>query len=315
MGKVLFIRGGAVGDFILTLPAIRLVRENLPDNRVEVLGYPSIASLATATGLADDVRSIEDARLASFFAPGAELDPDWCAYFSRFDLVVSYLYDPDGFFSANLERTDTGTVIEAPFRPAESAPPQPAALQLARPLERIALFLDEPGLELDYAQGAAAPLDRPADGLRIVLHPGSGSPAKNWSFESWIEILVHLRDRLDAVEFVITCGEAESERIEHFVTLADRAGLRVTLLTGNSLPELGALFSQSDLFLGHDSGISHLAASSGIASILLFGPTDPGIWAPVSDRLAIVRSSNGTMGGIPVSRVRQSVEVWISSHP
>lgn len=68
MGKMLFIRGGAVGDFILTMPAIQLVREQLPDNEIEILGYPSIAELATVTGLADRTRSIEDARLATFFA-------------------------------------------------------------------------------------------------------------------------------------------------------------------------------------------------------------------------------------------------------
>ena len=94
MGKFLFIRGGAVGDFILTMPAIQLVREQLPDNEIEILGYPAITSLATATGLANRTRSIEDARLAAFFAPRAELDQEWCDYFSSFNVVVSYLYDP-----------------------------------------------------------------------------------------------------------------------------------------------------------------------------------------------------------------------------
>lgn len=73
MGKVLFIRGGAVGDFILTMPAMRLLRENLPEAEIEILGYPAIAELAVATGLADRIRSLEDGRLAPFSLPV----PNW----------------------------------------------------------------------------------------------------------------------------------------------------------------------------------------------------------------------------------------------
>ena len=66
---MLFIRGGAVGDFILTMPAIKLVREQLPDNEIEILGYPSIAELATVTGLADRTRSIEGRPTRYLFRP------------------------------------------------------------------------------------------------------------------------------------------------------------------------------------------------------------------------------------------------------
>jgi heptosyltransferase III len=73
MGRILFIRGGAVGDLVLTLPSLRLVRETLPDNEIEILGYPSIAALAVATGLADRVRPLEDPRLAT--RNGAPISP------------------------------------------------------------------------------------------------------------------------------------------------------------------------------------------------------------------------------------------------
>ena len=312
MGKILFIRGGAVGDFILTLPALRLVREGLSDNHVEVLGYPSIASLATATGLADETRSIEDAGLAPFFAPGAELDSAWSDYFASFDLVVSYLYDPDGFFSDNLERAGVGTLLRGPFRPEVADPPVAAARQLARPLEQIALFLDDPELNLDYAATVASPLPR-SETTRVVLHPGSGSPSKNWSFESWLEVLGHLREAVESLEIVITCGEAERERIDVFLEEAKRMGLDCRGLVDRSLPELGALFGETDLYLGHDSGISHLAASAGTAGYLLFGPTDPGVWAPVSSRMHPIVSPTGNMGGITVRQVLSELESWTCS--
>ena len=66
---MLFIRGGAVGDFILTLPAMQLVRDTLPEIEIEVLGYDSISQLATESGIAVATRSIEYGPLAHFLYP------------------------------------------------------------------------------------------------------------------------------------------------------------------------------------------------------------------------------------------------------
>lgn len=302
MGKMLFIRGGAVGDFILTMPAIKLVREQLPDNEIEILGYPSIAELATVTGLADRTRSIEDARLATFFAPGADLDEEWTDYFASFNVVISYLYDPDGFFAGNLERAGVKTLLDAPFRPEENDPPVAAALQLAQPLERFALFLDDPEMVLDYRSQVDSPLPE-SDATRVAIHPGSGSPSKNWSFESWIIVLKQIQNEIPDVEFVVSSGEAEHEVIDQFLDAADTAGLSFTHLKGHSLAELGATYEAVDFYLGHDSGISHLAGSAGVEGLLLFGPTDPKVWAPATDRMQIVQSSDGQLGGIRVEEV------------
>src|SRR5260221_5504612 len=61
-GNILVIRGGAIGDFILTLPVLSALRQHFPRVRLEILGYPHIAHLALAGRLADHVRSIEAAR-------------------------------------------------------------------------------------------------------------------------------------------------------------------------------------------------------------------------------------------------------------
>jgi len=67
-GKILVIRGGAIGDFILTLPAIAALRQQFPLAHLEVLGYPHIVQLAQAGGLVDRVQAIEARALAGFFA-------------------------------------------------------------------------------------------------------------------------------------------------------------------------------------------------------------------------------------------------------
>ena len=316
MGRILFIRGGAVGDFILTMPAIRLVRETLPETEIEILGYPSIAELAVATGLADRVRSIEDARLATFFAPGAKLDPDWCAYLAGFDVVVSYLYDPDGYFAGNLKVAGVETLVACPFRPVEDAPFVPAALQFAKPLEQLALFLDDAALSLDYpATPVLASLPAEKAGPLIALHPGSGSPKKNWSFEAWVEVLTGLHAGNQKTHFLITSGEAEESVIAQFCALLDESPLPYTHLSGHRLVDLGAIYRQVDYFLGHDSGVSHLAASAGAAGLLLFGPTNPKIWAPVSARMKVLRSANGSPAGISVAEVLEAIDPESYSPP
>src|SRR5687767_6182695 len=99
-GRILVIRGGAIGDFILTLPALAALRKEFPHTHLEVLGYPHITHLALAGGLVDRVQSIEARALAGFFARHGSLDPQLCEYFATFAVVISYLYDPDEIFRA-----------------------------------------------------------------------------------------------------------------------------------------------------------------------------------------------------------------------
>lgn len=116
MKRILVIRGGAIGDFILTLPAIKLLRDRFPQARIEILGHPHIIALAEERFYADAIRSIESAQLAGFFARNSALAPEWAAYFGSFDLVLSYLFDPDGIFAANLRRCGVATLIVGPAK-------------------------------------------------------------------------------------------------------------------------------------------------------------------------------------------------------
>src|ERR1041384_967101 len=138
-GKILVIRGGAIGDFILTLPAIAALRQHFPDAYLEVLGYPHIAQLALAGGLVDRVQSIEARALAGFFARHGELDAELGDYFSDFDVVISYLYDPDKIFQTNVASCSAAQFIAGPHRPDEVGGLH-ACKTFLQPLERLAIF-------------------------------------------------------------------------------------------------------------------------------------------------------------------------------
>jgi len=274
MGKILFIRGGAVGDFILTLPAIKLVRDSLPDNEIEILGYPSITEVAIAGGIADRTRSIESAKLATFFVPGAKLDDEWVDYLKSFDVVISYLFDPDGHFCGNLERIGVQTLISGPFKMNETLQAKPAPQQLAEPLEQLALFLDKDYVEIEYngTQKRSNPT--------VAIHPGSGSPSKNWSINGWAELTERIRDKQPDVQFLISSGEAEYETICEFVQLLKAADIAFEHLTDLSLVELAKQIAGCQFYLGNDSGVGHLAATTGVPGLILFGASQPHVWAP-----------------------------------
>ena len=137
MDRILVIRGGAIGDFILTLPALKALRDSRPQAHIEILGYKHIAVLAENRFYAQALHSIEYGPLARFFARNSELPPELADYFASFDLIVSYLYDPDRIFETNLRRCGVENLICGPSRIVENA--GHAARQLARPIEQLGI--------------------------------------------------------------------------------------------------------------------------------------------------------------------------------
>jgi heptosyltransferase-3 len=292
--KVLVIRGGAIGDFVLTLPVLAALRHQFPDCHLEVLGYPHIAQLAQAGGLADAVRSIEARAMATFFAPGGELSQGLAEYFSKFALTVSYLYDPDEVFKENVARVSSTQFIVGPHRPDETGRLHAAEVFL-KPLEQLTIFHADAEPKLNPGEGGQT---LPA-GPWLALHPGSGSPTKNWPERKWRELLQRLTETT-ALNFLLVGGEAEGERLEQLCGEAPAA--RVHLARNLPLADLARLLKQCKAFIGHDSGISHLSAAVGLPGLVLWAHTSQTVWAPKGKDVQIVRDSQGLVS-LSVSQV------------
>ena len=290
------IRGGALGDFILTLPALRLLRESFPHAHLEILGYRHIAGLAQFAGYADAVRSIESGSLAGFFARDGELAPELIEYFASFQQVISYLFDPDEIFASNLRRAGVRHLIAGS---AKITGEEHAARQLARPLEKLALYLED-------AAAWILPNDEKAiDPNLTAIHPGSGSETKNWPLPRFVELAQRLLVQDEKQRLLLIGGEADFNRLG--VLAAALPNKRYEIAENLPLIALARELRSCALFLGHDSGISHLAAALGIPSVLLYGPTDPVIWAPQNPQVRVLRAASGKLESIEVAEVLASL--------
>lgn len=311
MGRILVIRGGAMGDFILTLPAIRLLREAFPLAHLEVLGYQQFIRLAEAAGLVDGARSIEYSKLAPFFARQTILDPDLMRYFGSFDVVVSYLFDPDEHFAKNLERSAVETHLRGIHKPTESE--HHAALQLAKPLESLALFAEDLDLRRQIEVSASGATTACNTRRTLALQPGSGSPTKNWPAGNWIElakaaIFNHLAD-----EILLITGEVEAAdglREQLHDGLRNEVPLRQ--LDHAPLTEVAEALTTAAAFVGNDSGVTHLAGALGIPTLALFGPSNPVVWAPWGERVSTLRPAGKKIEALAPATVLKALTKALS---
>jgi heptosyltransferase-3 len=295
-GKILVIRGGAIGDFILTLPALAALRQQFPHAHLEVLGYPHIVQLAQAGGLVDRVQAIEARGLASFFARDGELPEELRDYFSEFDIIVSYLYDPDEIFQTNIKRCSPGQFIVGPHRPNEAERTHATELYL-KPLERLAIFATDPVPRL-----ALGPQPSTRN-TQLALHPGSGSERKNWPEAKWAGLIEHLLSETTA-SLLLVGGEAEGERLQK---LAAALPLQRCVVAKNlPLAELARQLQSCCGFVGHDSGITHLAAALGLPCVVMWADTIEEIWRPQGNRVQIIREVTG-LHNLSVPRVAAEV--------
>jgi heptosyltransferase-2 len=102
----------------------------------------------------------------------------------------------------------------------------------------------------------------------------------------------------------VIAGEAdtaETERLE-----SEWKDRDVRFAKNLRLPHLAAVLANS-IFIGHDSGISHLAAAAGASCILLYGPTDPDVWAPKNDNVRVLRAPGAKLGDLKLGQVEAAL--------
>jgi heptosyltransferase III len=159
--------------------------------------------------------------------------------------------------------------------------------QLGWPTQDCGFELHPTPHESSLARKSLQQKGGPSPGQPIVLHPGSGGLRKVWPLKNWWALLRFLCKHQCGPVY-LSLGPAD-ERLRNFAGEAERLG--AVMLDGLSLSRLAAFLSECRLFIGSDSGVSHLAALVGIPTVVMFGPTDPGIWAPRGPNVRVLQES------------------------
>jgi ADP-heptose:LPS heptosyltransferase len=256
----LIIRPGAIGDFILSLPAM----EHLKADYLEVWAASQNLPLVR---FADRTRSIVSTGLDMLeFSPDERL----IAELSNFNSIVSWYGASRPEFRAAVEGL--------PFEFLTAVPRDDCRMHAAD------FFASQVGLPVP----AVPHIDCPRrDGGFAVIHPFSGSAKKCWALERYRE----LARRLEAHMPVRWCAGPEE-------MLADAVRI-------DDLYELAGWLATAHVYIGNDSGITHLAAAVETPVVALFGPTDPRIWAPRGRAISVI--SKPAIGDIEVEEIAAAV--------
>jgi heptosyltransferase III len=253
----LLIRPGAIGDCILSLPALECLRTDYTEVWVPSPVTPLIR-------FADCVRSIASTGLDLMGLP--EIDPP-AVLLERlrgFDSIVSW-------YGSNREEF-RASVVGLPF---EFFPAVPVSGESTHAAD---FFLKQAGCE-----GPAVPrIDCPCDCRRdfVAIHPFSGSARKNWPLERYQELVGRLEWPVE------WCTELDGT-------------VRI-----DNLYELACWLATARMYIGNDSGITHLAAAVGVPVVGIFGPTDPAVWAPRGENVRVV---SGNLEAITVEQVSEVI--------
>jgi ADP-heptose:LPS heptosyltransferase len=283
MTKTLVWHQGALGDLLLSLPSIYAIRQSFKKGRLHLVSRTDLADLILENGIADKVSSNEDSLLAPLFVDGdlpGKLRDFLCEYRS----VFIFARRPDSFFLQRISECIPDIFFIQTFPP-EDKVIHVSDFQLQN-VKSAGIGIDArmPVLKADILHRSKQ------SAWTIAIHPGSGGRRKRWPVENYLELMSRLATS-GGYEFRVLLGPAEDEEIFHKVAqwAAQRDDI-AQIVRNMPISHIAAVLSSSDLFVGNDSGIAHLASSLGVPTIALFGPTDHRVWGPAGRSVTVVRS-------------------------
>jgi ADP-heptose:LPS heptosyltransferase len=299
MKKALLVRFGGLGDLLVALPSIRLIRGKYPDARVTLACRGEYGALLQETGVVDEIIPEDSPRLLPLFSEAPTAETERRKRLGSFDLIMGWTHGQKGYFKgARAARARPGEIHFIRINPQESAPLN--RLFFRETAEAIGesgdVSIDEwaylPTGRLQRALGSECLVGGMKKKRGAVVHPGSGSESKRWPFENFLWIIGRLGER--GVAGALVTGEAE----ENMAAEVEKAALppNWTWVRRPGLTTLASLLSEAELYLGNDSGVTHLAAACGAEVVALFRREYASAWRPLGRVHLHIAASLGEIG-------------------
>ena len=285
--RVLLIRLRSLGDCVLTTPAIALLSEHRPDLNLAVAvedrfrgvfeGNPNVKALLPPSPLA-----------AFRFRPRLALNLHGAT--RSVEMTLASLAP----FRAGFGHYRNLWAYNIRIPRAQEILGEERPVHTAEHVASAVFYLGVPRQEIPRAQLFAARPSPPRP--YAVIHPAASAPEKTWPPERFQRIAGWIEANLQ-LEPVFIAGPADDLSPFHGYRHAKNL----------PLDQVKSLLSAASLFVGNDSGPAHMAAAFGIPVVVLFGPSDPAVWAPWRTESAVV-VSRGPLSGVPVEEVTEAVE-------
>jgi ADP-heptose:LPS heptosyltransferase len=287
--RVVIIFPGALGDLLLALPALRALRARHADAHVIAVVNEPLRGIAAVAGVADATVALDAADSAALFA-GEQL-PSWMA---NEPVLYSWL----GATDPSVRKRVSAAARSATFlRVERGSAAVHAAKAYARAVGAPLAGLASRARIVPPPSPAADDLFRGVGATVLAVHAGAGARSKRWDAAGFVQVAHWWRGEGGTV--VSLAGPAELEE----PPLVGAPDVRDWPLT-----DVAAVLGRAALYIGNDSGVSHLAGAVGTPGVVLFGPTDPHRWRPVAGRLVALRARASAPDGIalgvlPAARV------------
>jgi len=281
------VRAGALGDVILLRTAVTALRASGHSVSLLAPSHAGAALLGREPCEVDSVLPWESAHMAGLLVSDGTVSPELRHALAPFDAVIAYTASVDLLQGLARAAPSAEIVAQSP-QPPPAGPHAAASLAQAVAKLGASPAVTPPNCAASVAETAQAEpwLDRLPPRF-VAIHPGSGAPRKNWPADRFASLV----ERLTAARpFLLVEGPADVEAAAPALRLPSAVRAR-------DLPPriLGAVLARAGVYVGNDSGVSHLAAAWGAPVLVLFGPTDPAQWAPIGPRVKVLRAHDEKM--------------------
>ena len=281
--RLLIIHQGALGDFVVTFPILKALRTVYP--RIDGICRSSFGRMAVDLDVLDASYPLESARFASLYAE--RIDPVVVTLMSTYRSILLFS------FSELLERSAKKIDGLRVFR----ILPWPAMTQKVHITEFLANqvltcdLLEKEGRRR-FSRALSYFTERSAkrkcrSGARVIISPGAGSVKKRWPLERFLMVAAELKKR--GLQPSILLGPAE---VDLEAALHHSPQSQPQVVKTRTFQELITVLESAVIYIGNDSGVSHLAAFLGVPTLVIFGPSDPDRWRPFGDHVRIVKSAS-----------------------
>jgi len=270
---------GALGDFVCFFPVLETLGRN---QELDLLARGEFAKLLPSTVR---VRSLECYEVHRLFVPGGGTEARLREFYGAYASVYSWTGNSHEVFVRELQFATQGNARVFPFRPSQSQMHQTDYYLSCLGEQPSEMMIPKLPLKADADAWSASFWQQPALSGKpgLVLAPGSGAREKNWPARSFQIITDWWRERIGGV-VVVVLGPVEEER-EGFDCLCHGS----VVVRRLDLAQLAALIARATLYLGNDSGVTHLAAAVAVRTVALCGPTDLVQWAARGERVTLIR--------------------------